>query len=95
VPFADVNIKRVLGRVYLGRVATEREAVAIDAREMPTRSVDLWHHALMDLGATICTARAPKCDVCPLQTDCLFARSQAVGGLLGRVERVVPRGVRR
>jgi A/G-specific adenine glycosylase len=76
VPFADVNIKRVLGRVYLGRVATEREAVAIDAREMPTRSVDLWHHALMDLGATICKP-APRCDACPLNADCHFARGHA------------------
>jgi len=76
VPFADVNIKRVLGRVYLGRVATEPEAVALDKRAMPTRSTDLWHHALMDLGATICKP-APRCDACPLNADCRFARGHA------------------
>jgi A/G-specific adenine glycosylase len=27
-------------------------------------------HALMDLGATVCLARLPRCDVCPLETDC-------------------------
>jgi A/G-specific adenine glycosylase len=27
-------------------------------------------HALMDLGATICLARIPRCDVCPLANDC-------------------------
>jgi A/G-specific adenine glycosylase len=27
-------------------------------------------HALMDLGATICIARAPRCDACPLAGDC-------------------------
>ena len=71
--FADVNIERVLGRVFLGRPATNREAVDLDARAMPARSADLWHHALMDLGATICTARDPQCERCPLRSRCRFA----------------------
>jgi len=77
VPFADVNIQRVLGRMFLGRPATEREAVEIDAREAPNRGSDLWHHALMDLGATICVARAPRCGECPLNSDCRFALGHA------------------
>ena len=77
VPFADVNIQRVLGRVFLGRVATEREAVAIDEREVPKSGADLWHHALMDLGATICKPRDPTCDACPLNADCRFALGHA------------------
>src|SRR5437762_5769002 len=60
VPFADTNIQRVLGRFALGRPATNREAVALDAEAMPTRSADLWHHALMDLGATLCRPRDPS-----------------------------------
>jgi len=77
VPFADTNIKRVLGRVVLGRPATEKEAVEIDAREMPRRSADLWHHALMDLGATLCKPRAAMCGECPLNATCRFARGHA------------------
>jgi A/G-specific adenine glycosylase len=77
VPFADTNIKRVLGRVFLGRPGTNKEATDLDARAMPTRSSDLWHHALMDLGATLCTPRAPHCDACPLNTDCRFALGHA------------------
>ncbi|HEX9269567.1 MAG TPA: A/G-specific adenine glycosylase [Candidatus Limnocylindria bacterium] len=69
VPFADTNIRRVLGRVFLGRVATEREARALDERHMPTDAV-AWHHALMDLGATTCSARAPRCAACPLAARC-------------------------
>ena len=87
VAFADVNIKRVLGRVFLGRPATDKEGVDLDARAVPDRNADLWHHALMDLGATICAAKAPTCELCPLQTDCLFARSPAVGGRTARVAR--------
>lgn len=70
VAFADTNIRRVLGRMFLGRIATEREAVALDHAHLPTRSVAAWHQALMDLGATICTTRAPRCDRCPLRSAC-------------------------
>ena len=82
VAFADTNIRRVLGRVLLGRIATEREAVAFDERLVPRRGADRWHHALMDLGATVCLARTPRCDVCPIAGRC---RSR------GRVVRAAPR----
>jgi len=71
VAFADTNIRRVLGRVMLGRVASEREARELDRALMPARGADRWHHALMDLGATICVARAPRCALCPIASECL------------------------
>ena len=69
VAFADTNIRRTLGRIVLGRDVTEREAVAIDTELMP-RDAATWHHALMDLGAAICVAGAPRCDVCPVADLC-------------------------
>ena len=69
VAFADTNIKRTLGRIVLGREATEREALAIDTELMPRDAVT-WHHALMDLGATVCLARAPRCGACPMAASC-------------------------
>jgi A/G-specific adenine glycosylase len=77
VAFADVNIQRVLGRLFLGRPGTNKEAVELDAEAMPRRSSDLWHHALMDLGATICKPREPKCAECPFNADCRYARGPA------------------
>jgi A/G-specific adenine glycosylase len=82
VAFADTNIRRVLGRALLGRVATERETVALDERYVPRRGADRWHHALMDLGATVCVSRSPRCAVCPIAGVC---RSR------GRVVRAAPR----
>ena len=70
VAFADTNIRRVLGRALLGRIATGREAVALDERLVPRKGADVWHHALMDLGATVCLARTPRCDVCPIAANC-------------------------
>jgi A/G-specific adenine glycosylase len=70
--FADTNIRRVLGRAILGRTATEGEAIAIDARFGSRRKSARWHHALMDIGATICTAERPRCDACPLRASCEY-----------------------
>jgi len=97
VPFADVNIKRVLGRVFLGRPGTDKEAIELDARAMPEHDVDLWHHAVMDLGATICTSRDPKCATCPLNADCRFANGPtgtAAGHLRGAAGGSLRRGAR-
>jgi A/G-specific adenine glycosylase len=70
VAFADTNVRRVLGRVFLGRIATEREAVVLDEGLVPRTGADRWHHALMDLGATICLARTPRCETCPIAALC-------------------------
>jgi A/G-specific adenine glycosylase len=66
---AEVNIRRVCERVA-GRRLPEREADAV-AREVasPLRGRDRLL-ALMDLGATVCTARTPSCDHCPLARRC-------------------------
>jgi A/G-specific adenine glycosylase len=70
--FADTNIRRVLGRAILGRLATDREAVELDARFGSTREPARWHHALMDIGATICLARRPRCGMCPIRMICAY-----------------------
>ena len=68
--FADTNIRRVLGRAILGRVATDREGVELDARYGSKREPARWHHALMDIGATICLPQRPRCDGCPVRAIC-------------------------
>src|SRR5438309_11323536 len=68
--FADTNIRRVLGRAVLGRTATNRDAIELDARFGSKRETARWHHALMDIGATICHAKRPRCEVCPIRTLC-------------------------
>jgi A/G-specific adenine glycosylase len=60
----DVNTARPLARAF--GVASQEGA---DALVPPTRAW-AWNQALMDLGATVCTRRAPSCDRCPLRSDC-------------------------
>jgi A/G-specific adenine glycosylase len=71
----DTNVGRVLARVFRIRGAAKSAARArrtwrlVDALVPPGRAGD-WNQALMDLGATICTARAPRCPTCPVRTAC-------------------------
>jgi A/G-specific adenine glycosylase len=65
----EVNIRRVCERVDGSRLSQrDAEQVAIEVAR-PLRGRDRLL-ALMDLGAIVCTARAPACDRCPLGATC-------------------------
>jgi len=75
----DTNVRRVLGRVLAGQDAgaltpTELQSMA-DASVDPERPGD-WTHAIMDVGATVCRPRSPRCEACPLEAWCRFATSR-------------------
>ena len=74
-PLADTNIARVLGRALLGRPSGSREGERLDALVMPVRGTGKWHHAVMDLGATVCLSRHPRCDACPIRGLCVAHRA--------------------
>ena len=73
----DTNIRRVIHRLVLGLEFPPRaSALELDAlanASIPAGRGHDWNSAMMDLGAGICTARAPKCLLCPLQSDCAAA----------------------
>jgi A/G-specific adenine glycosylase len=70
----DTNIRRIMHRLFYGLEYPPRATAAeldVRAREcVPPGNAHDWNSALMDLGATICTARAPKCMLCPLAALC-------------------------
>jgi A/G-specific adenine glycosylase len=70
----DTNVRRVLGRVLLGQAEAMADGplqALADAVVPAGRSAE-WTHALMDVGATCCRPRAPRCDDCPLGGLCRF-----------------------
>ncbi len=69
----DTNIRRVLDRA-LGPLPTNPSQLqaAADAF-VPLHQAAAWTHALMDIGATICRKRDPRCVACPLQSRCRSA----------------------
>ena len=80
----DVNVRRVYSRWMrpcerTTDVATPGDIEAFANMVIPARVADTWHHAVMDLGATICTARTPSCSACPLQQHCPSAGRMAEG----------------
>jgi A/G-specific adenine glycosylase len=69
VPVVETNIRRVLRRVAGQPTLSERDAWALAAASLP-EAAWAWNQALMDIGATLCTARAPRCLLCPAFAAC-------------------------
>jgi len=69
----DANVERVVARLFaIGEPLPGGKAAIREATEAitPHQRAGDFAQAMMDLGATICTARNPKCLLCPLATDC-------------------------
>jgi A/G-specific adenine glycosylase len=69
----DGNVERVMARLFDIRTplpAAKPELVAAAARLTPETRPGDYAQAVMDLGATICTPRAPVCGICPWRGAC-------------------------
>jgi A/G-specific adenine glycosylase len=71
----DGNVKRVLARYFgiegwPGEKAVEAALWERANRLLPKADIETYTQALMDLGATVCTRNAPRCDACPVRTSC-------------------------
>jgi A/G-specific adenine glycosylase len=71
----DTNVRRVLGRVFLGprrlaRVRGEKALWDLAEALVPHGRAYDFNQALMDFGATWCTPRKPKCPPCPMKSFC-------------------------
>ena len=73
----DGNVKRVVARVHLieGEPAAAANLVAKHAASMtPRERPGDYAQAIMDLGATVCRPRNPRCGSCPWEANCLARR---------------------
>jgi len=73
----DTNVARVLSRAFTGEPLTAGRVQRLADALVPPGTAWLHNQALLDLGATVCGARAPRCDACPLADDCAW---RAAGG---------------
>ncbi|HET7473136.1 MAG TPA: A/G-specific adenine glycosylase [Candidatus Limnocylindrales bacterium] len=69
----DTNVRRVIGRALALDPADARQMQAAADASVPRARPADWTHALMDLGATVCRSRVPRCDACPIATWCRSA----------------------
>lgn len=69
----DGNVERVVARLFAVETplpAAKPELTALAGRLTPAGRPGDHAQAMMDLGATICTPRAPACGLCPLRSAC-------------------------
>lgn len=74
------NLRRVLARVFEVRLDPRsptgvRELRRLGESILPAGRSSDFNQALMDLGATVCTPRSPRCEHCPLRDDCQAYRN--------------------
>ncbi|HEY5697063.1 MAG TPA: A/G-specific adenine glycosylase [Acidimicrobiales bacterium] len=92
VAVVDTNVARVLAR-QAGRPLRLVEVQADADALVPSGQGWAWNQAMLDLGATVCRARAPDCGRCPVATSCAWrggaGPDPAVGsaGVSGRQSR--------
>lgn len=82
----DTNVRRVLARAVDGAAlppthltTAERDRAAAVVPDDDATSAR-WNAAVMELGALVCTARNPRCDLCPLAEQCTWRLAGAPPG---------------
>ncbi len=92
----DGNVKRVLARHFAiegfpGERAVEQRLWQLAESLLPSADIEPYIQGLMDLGATVCTTRAPLCAHCPVRASCAALAQDRVAELPApRPRRVVP-----
>ena len=92
VPAVDGNVRRVLSRLM-----DVGDPTATLLRDEATRLLDPerpgdFNEAMMELGATVCTPRSPRCDDCPVRPHCIADKAGTVSDRpLARQRRPLPR----
>ncbi len=82
----DGNVKRVLARVFgiegfPGEKAVEERLWTLAESLLPERDPAAYAQGLMDLGATLCTRRKPRCGDCPVAAQCVARRQGRIDEL--------------
>lgn len=74
-PVLDGNVVRVLSRLFRVRknpkeTTTQKKLWSLARQLVPEGEAGLLNQALMDLGATVCVPKQPRCSICPLHEVC-------------------------
>lgn len=81
IPAIDGNVIRVISRLFNIQSAVNTSATQKEIKDLSIQLIDKldaasYNQAMMDLGATICIPKNPKCNECPLQSNCLAREYQ-------------------
>lgn len=80
VPVIDVNVIRVLRRIYMTRPNSnpqlDSKVKELTKRLLPKRDWVAFNFAILDFGGSVCRARWTKCEGCPLRNLCCWNNSR-------------------
>jgi len=79
VGLVDTNAGRFVARALAGQPVGPRDAQSLANDAVPRDRAWAWGQAVFDLGAAICTKQAPRCDVCPIASSCVWNRAGRPG----------------
>lgn len=71
----DTNAARFLARAVAGERLAPRRAQELADEQVPLGRGWAWNQAVLDLGATVCLRRQPRCPECPIVEHCRWARA--------------------
>ena len=75
IGLVDTNAGRFLARAGAGRALAPKEAQSLADSLVPPGRGWAWGQAVFDLGALVCVKRSPRCDACPIISECAWARA--------------------
>ena len=70
VPVMEANVKRILCRLHKLQTPSDKKLWELAYDLLDSTNPFDYNQAMMDIGATICLPKNPKCDFCPLHDIC-------------------------
>ena len=97
-PVVDGNVSRVLARLFridtpIGASVTTTRLWKEAARLVPGERPGAFNQALMELGATVCAPKQPRCESCPVAGECGAYAHDEVDALPAKPKRKAPKEV--
>lgn len=83
-PIVEANTARLFARIIglatdVSKPAGQKALWSFADQIVPQKATGDFNQALMDLGATVCTAKEPRCSTCPVRPQCVAFRTGRVG----------------
>lgn len=88
VPIMEANVKRIFCRLHALKTPHDKGLWKIAYDAVDKENPFDYNQAMMDIGATICTPKDPKCELCPLKPICKGQKEPAL--YPSKKRRIVP-----
>ena len=69
-PILDANVKKVIGRIFFQKNFDEKKFWKLSEDLLDTKNIFNFQQGVMDLGSQLCLPKKPKCNLCPVNTNC-------------------------